>query len=88
MLLIELSKDELQKLICDSITSCGIANKTTEDELLTREKTASYLEVSLPTLNAWEKQGQLKPVRYGSRVYYRRSDLIGKTGKEERYDHR
>ena len=55
-------------------------NKTPEtpDDLLTRSATAEYLGVSLPTLYSYSKCGQLKPIRYGNRVYYRKSDLLKK----------
>lgn len=45
------------------------------DQLYTREETAKYLRISLPTLNIWSKTGTLKSYRLGNRVYYKRSDI-------------
>ena len=42
---------------------------------LTRAEVAKELNVSLPTLNAWEKANILIPVRMGTRVRYRAEDI-------------
>lgn len=36
----------------------------------TREEVCKMLNVTLPTLNAWEKGNILKPIRIGTRVRY------------------
>ncbi len=48
-------------------------NKT--DELLTRQQVSEMLGVSLATLWHWEKKQILNPVKIGSKVRYRRSDV-------------
>lgn len=45
------------------------------EQLLTREQTASLLQVDLSTLWAWTKQGKLKSFGLGNRVYYKRSQI-------------
>ncbi|MBC8052166.1 MAG: helix-turn-helix domain-containing protein [Sphingobacteriaceae bacterium] len=42
---------------------------------LTRLETAKELNVTLPTLNAWEKAGILVPVRIGTRVRYKQESI-------------
>lgn len=44
-------------------------------ELLTRREVAALLQVSLPTLHAYTKQGLIKAIRFGRQVRYRKSDI-------------
>ena len=45
--------------------------------LLTRDEVSRMLDISLPTLLQWEKDGVIpKPKRLGKRVYWLRSSLI------------
>ncbi len=57
------------------------------DELLTRQQVAEMLSVTLTTLWHWDNKNVLKPVRIGSKVRYRRSDveqaLINKGGQRD-----
>ena len=46
-----------------------------QEELLTREDTAGYFHISLPTLNNYTKSGLVKGYRLGNRVFYKRSEL-------------
>ena len=43
--------------------------------VLTRKDAAKMLNVSLPTLHFWTKEGVIKGTRIGSRIRYRLSDL-------------
>jgi hypothetical protein len=47
-----------------------------QEELLTRKEAAAFLKVRLPTLWAWSKQGKLQRHYIGSRVYYKRQELL------------
>ena len=49
-------------------------NKSLE-ALMTRQEVADYFKVSLPTLWSWTKQGRIKSVGIGRRVYYKQSDI-------------
>ena len=46
-----------------------------QEEWLTREATADYFHISLPTLNTYTKSGLLKGYRLGSRMFYKHSEL-------------
>jgi excisionase family DNA binding protein len=55
-------------------------------KLLTRQETARFLGVSLPTLHEWTMGGQITANRIGTRVRYYQTDVEGalnqiKTGK-------
>lgn len=74
-----MNPNELEHSIRKVVEDVLKTNKPeSSDDLLSRSKTAAYLGVSLPTLNSYEKSGQLKPVRFGNRVFYRKSDLLKK----------
>ena len=46
------------------------------DELLTRKEAARYLGLSLPTLHEYTQRGIVTAYRLGSRVRYRRGELL------------
>jgi excisionase family DNA binding protein len=80
MVVFQMSPDQLEVSIRKAVTEAlnSSPSKDSSDELLTRKDTANYLHVSLPTISSYEKSGQLKAVRFGSRVYFRKSDLLKK----------
>lgn len=77
-----LSKDDLfsvlKPLILEAIEESGISGGTaSENPLLTREEAAMMLDISLPTLLQWEKDGTIPtPKRLGKRVYFVRKSFI------------
>lgn len=77
MVIIQLTREEIQQIIRSEIASALAAMQSkAEDELLSRRSTAEYLGVTLPTLNAWEKKGYIKAKRIGARVYFMKSSLM------------
>jgi excisionase family DNA binding protein len=58
-------------------------------EFLTRQETAQFLKITLPTLHAWTKTGKLTSYRLGTKVRYKKSEVIlaleGKNLKSKRY---
>jgi excisionase family DNA binding protein len=52
-----------------------------DDVLLTRKEAASYLRVSVPTLERWAREGrEPRPIHIGRRALYRLSRLRAATG--------
>lgn len=45
------------------------------NELFTRSELANFLKVDLSTIHNWCKNGKLKPLGLGARVYFRKSDI-------------
>ena len=80
----------LQTLI-EKITDAVIKSLATEqvtkkkDQLLTRQQTAKILQVSLPTLNVWTKQGIIQAKRINSRVRYSESDVYSALENYNKY---
>ena len=50
-------------------------NSARNEKYLTRGEVCDRLEISLPTLHRWVKDGYLKPVEIGRAKRYRESDI-------------
>lgn len=48
----------------------------TPETVLSRREAAKFLGITLVTLRDWTKRGLLKSGNIGSRVFYKKSDLI------------
>lgn len=59
--------NELQKIL---------SNKAADDELLTREQAAKFLQVDVSTLYLWVKKGKVNAYGIGNRRYFKRSELV------------
>ncbi len=60
----------------------------TEEEYLTRKEVSALLKISLVTLNDWTSQGVIPAYKIGTRVRYRKSDVIDALQKKETYHYR
>lgn len=49
--------------------------ETPQDKLLTRNEVAQLLNISLPTLHTWPKQGVVKSYRVGSSIRFKQSEV-------------
>ena len=63
----EIVKQELSKLV--------FPQSKIVETYFTRQEVSDYLQVSLPTLHQWAKDGTLKGYRIGTRIRYKRSDV-------------
>jgi len=63
--------------VIQQLRNCNVPTTTPakQEEWLTREATADYFHISLPTLNTYTKSGLLKGYRIGNRMFYKRSEL-------------
>ncbi|MBP9151286.1 MAG: helix-turn-helix domain-containing protein [Flavobacteriales bacterium] len=78
-----LSKDDLTEVLSSLIKEAvreevaAILPDDFNSPLLTRDEVARILDISMPTLNQWEKDGSIpKPKRIGKRVYWLRNDFM------------
>jgi DNA-binding transcriptional regulator YiaG len=77
IILENMTRDELRKLINESVKEILFEHlKEKPEQLLSRKEASFYLKVSLTTLKNWDESGYLKPKRYGRRVFYFESDLL------------
>lgn len=47
-----------------------------QNDLITRKETATLLGITLPTLHKWSKSGKLKAYQIGTRVRYKKSEVM------------
>jgi excisionase family DNA binding protein len=77
MILLQITTDELDARLRAAVKAeISQFQAPQKDKLLTRFEAAEMLNVTLPTLNAWEKSGQIKAIRIGNRVYFKESSLL------------
>lgn len=55
-----------------------------EDDFLTAKQTSKLLGVSVVSLHKWKKQGLIKYHRFGSRIRFRKSEIL----HTKKYDRR
>jgi len=79
---VQITTNELAKLINQKVSDNlnqfkkEFLNKEADDELLTREQTADFLQVDVSTLYLWVKKGKIKAYGIGKRRYFKRSELL------------
>ena len=72
-------KEVLEPLIRQAVRDELQSSSSVEESspVMSRDEVSKMLDISLPTLNQWEKDGVIpKPKRLGKRVYFIRKDLI------------
>ncbi len=86
LLFTNISDEEFKRIIQESVSE-SIKNSLLSlrkeevndepDKLYSREEVAAIYNVSFVTLRDWEKNKIIpKPIRMGSRVYWRKADII------------
>lgn len=72
---IVVNRDDLKFMVTEWMQE-ELAKHTQKQEVyLSRTKTALMLGVTLSTLWRWDKENYLTPVRVGSKVLYRETDI-------------
>jgi excisionase family DNA binding protein len=77
----QISPEEFRGIIADEVARVvrpiieQVSQPVERDKLLTRQDTARYLGVSLPTLHEWTKTGKIVACRISTRVRYYESDV-------------
>jgi len=71
----EILETLIRQAIKDELQSNSVSGDTSP--VMSRDEVSKMLDISLPTLNQWEKDGTIpKPKRLGKRVYFIRKDFI------------
>jgi len=75
---VTLKVDELIRIINYSVEIAIKKNSEhkEEDKLLCRKDVARLLSVSLVTISAWTKSGKLPYHRIGSRIFFKKSEVM------------
>ena len=54
---------------------------TEQTELLTRNEVCNLLHITLPTLHQWTKEGVVTGYRIGTRIRYKRAEILATLNK-------
>ena len=87
ILLNGISVDELvARLKLELVPAPAIATKETTEDFITVKEVARLLGVSLVTVHKWKKDGKLKFYQFGSRIRFKKSEILGteKFSKKEK----
>lgn len=86
--IIQISANDLREVVKsmyedERIRTAQAIEQSREHATLTRKEAARLLGVTLSTLWKWGQEGYLVPVKIGSRVMYRPSDIDGLLRKSQ-----
>ena len=79
---VQLTTEELERLLDQKLSEhtermeSRLSEKKADDELLTRDETARFLQCDISTLHNWVKKGKLNAYGIGNRRYFKRSELL------------
>lgn len=68
---------DIAKAVRDMLAAQPTVNPPSPEELLSRFEAAGLLGVTLPTLRLYTKRGLVAGYRIGTRVRYKRSEVLG-----------
>ncbi len=79
--------DKINSIVKTAVQSemQGLIHPEKSDELLSRRDTAKLLEISLPTLHNYTNAGMLHAYKIGSRVLYKREEVISGLNKIKKF---
>lgn len=72
------SPEQVRQFVRDELQNLGINidNAPIESEFITRKQFQEKMRIrSSKTIWSWEKEGKLKPHKFGKFVYYKKSEL-------------
>lgn len=75
--------EEIGQLVENKVRYVFSSTLSTEKEFkyITRQHVAKLLKITLPTLNEWTKLGWLQSYKIGSRVLYKKEEVISSVDK-------
>lgn len=79
LVFIPISLDELKTTISEVVRAELDKNgeKRQEPDLITRKEAAKLFGVTLVTIHQWVKNGKIKAYKIGSRVRFKKDELLG-----------
>ena len=90
IILTQFSVEQFQSEIANAVrlgleqsqTTQNTTTTTTEQtELLTRNEVCNLLHITLPTLHNWTKEGLITGYRIGTRIRYKRAEVLATLNK-------
>lgn len=87
-----ISETDLRAIMSETIkselASVRPVDPPKDNLLITRQETAKILGISLPTLNAYSKEGKIQSYRIGTRIRYKQSEVLESLTKIQSYKYR
>ncbi|MCP4521801.1 MAG: helix-turn-helix domain-containing protein [Cytophagales bacterium] len=92
MMIIQLTTDELQNIINNSVkqalkehqeTVVGKTSNTEENDLLNVKETAKFLDLTIPTIYSKVSRGELPFKKLGKRLYFSKKELLESLNKKK-----
>ena len=68
--------DFIKECIKEELRLLQVQQKAKDDQLITTEEAAKILGVSKVTLHNWKLKGKIKYYRIGTRIRFKRQDLL------------
>ena len=96
LIIINLSEEELKKLIKDSVTDVLKFQKESyskqtppnqNDELIRLSEAARLLKVSKVTVHTWKRKGLIPFYRISNKIYFKRNEVISALRGEKYFEH-
>ena len=87
-ILISITVEELKDIIKECLSEIlenNLQKTEPTEELLSRKEVASLLEISLPTLHQKQKSGQIPYYRIGTRILFKKSEVLKALEVAKRY---
>jgi excisionase family DNA binding protein len=79
-------KREIVSDVINALKLSGLKSPDNNDEIyLTRQETAKLLSVSLVTLWDWTKKDVIPAFRIGSKIRYKKSDVLNSLSKKNQF---
>ena len=67
--------DKIGQLIDEKLGNAKQPTHAKQSKFISRKEVASFLKISLPTLNEWTKLGRLLSYKMGNRVLYNHQEV-------------
>ena len=85
IILTQISLSELREIISNAVRDeyikINAQKQTPEIEFITRKEVCEIFDISLPTLCEWTKRGHLIGYKIGTRVRYKRNEVMDSLNK-------
>ena len=81
--------EQLQMMVSDAVkhgieqTQTTTSAEPTPPDLLTRKQVCDLLNITLPTLHVWTKEGRITAYHMNTRVRFKRAEVMGTLQKVE-----
>jgi len=74
---IQVTPEQLEERIVQGVKNIlkGVIQPE-QEELLTRDEAAKFLNVSFPTLHSWTSAGKIASYGLGNKVFYKKSEIM------------